>query len=314
VARASITTITGQTININGQIGSLNSNLSFTIASGGNVASVTGSGGITNQGGATTGAVVLVLTDATTGSLAKADTALQSFTESDTLATNALNVHNTNTASHANLYPRTNPSNYVDRAGATQGMQVAGAYLTSESDPVALPAITTATQTIGVVYNWGDGKIYNTGGTIPVVDIFAQYLNDDGWYLSVDWSARQLFGALGTNVMMDWGARTLYGNWFLNGGGSATNAGAAGAGLYAMSNGTWTAFTPGSGTGGGGADLASTNYFRNAVNLTNLTAAGIVTNNSDSFTVTNKMTANQLWFGTNAYWYFNTTGVVEVIP
>lgn len=65
----------------------------------------------------------------------------------------------------------------------------------------------------------------------------------------------------------------------LVGAGIATNAGSASAGYYAMSNGAWTLIVPGVGTGGG-ADLNSTNYFRNAANLTNLVGAGIATNPS----------------------------------
>lgn len=43
----------------------------------------------------------------------------------------------------ATYYPRANPSNWVDRAGATQGMQVVGAYLTAEADLKGLAAVST---------------------------------------------------------------------------------------------------------------------------------------------------------------------------
>jgi hypothetical protein len=96
---------TSRTITINGAVGGLDSNLNFSVetgtanavtnggatvngqaisngaaititAGGGDVASVTGSGGIDNVG-LTTGAVELVLSAATTASLAKAESALQ---------------------------------------------------------------------------------------------------------------------------------------------------------------------------------------------------------------------------------------------
>ena len=68
-------------------------------------------------------------------------------------------VTGTNALAVANAaYPASNPSNYVDRAGATNGMQVAGAYLTAEADTLATVAArggtTTAPITIG---NRGSG-------------------------------------------------------------------------------------------------------------------------------------------------------------
>jgi hypothetical protein len=71
-------------------------------------------------------------------------------TESDPIAypisTNALAVAQA-------AYPRNNPSNYVNRAQATNGMQVAGAYLTAEADTLATVtargATTTSAVTIG---------------------------------------------------------------------------------------------------------------------------------------------------------------------
>jgi hypothetical protein len=69
-------------ITINGSSGTLNSNLNWTISTnggtggGGAVASVTATGGLVNIG-ANTGAVVIALSDATTNSLPKADSALQ---------------------------------------------------------------------------------------------------------------------------------------------------------------------------------------------------------------------------------------------
>ena len=94
-----------------------------------------------------------------------------------------------------------------------------------------------------------------------------------------------------------------------------TNAGAAGAGYFAQSNGQWVAFSPGTG-GGGGADLNSTNYFRNAANLTNLTAAGIWTNAGASaimYKTTNQTVASD-GAGYTVIWdaYTNASDLVGV--
>jgi hypothetical protein len=98
----------------------------------------------------------------------------------------------------------------------------------------------------------------------------------------------------------------------------ATNAGAAGTGYYAQSNGAWVAFSPGTG-GGGGADLNSTNYFRNGQNLTNLTSVftgtGLAATSTIAATstlypinVTTITTADSDWVVSNNTAYCSTPG------
>jgi hypothetical protein len=85
----------------------------------------------------------------------------------------------------------------------------------------------------------------------------------------------------------------------------ATNAGNAGEGYYAMSNGAWTVFTPGSGTGGGADQSPWTN---------NVDGAGYSLTNAGAVVVTGRVTGAQLWLGTASYFYDDGTNVLLVRP
>ena len=90
---------------------------------------------------------------ATAAQGAKADDALTAATNAVSVANAALPRTSTNgweVGSHATLYPRNNPSNFVNRAQATNGMQVAGAYLTAEADTLATVTARGATTTEAV--------------------------------------------------------------------------------------------------------------------------------------------------------------------
>lgn len=94
--------------------------------------------------------------------------------------------------------------------------------------------------------------------------------------------------------------------WMMNGGFIATNAGAAGGGYYAMSNGAWTVFTPGSGTGGGGAAQSPwTN---------NVDAAGYSLTGANNVTATNRVTANNgALTGNGGGWLFTNAASARVL-
>ena len=75
-------------------------------------------------------------------------------------------------ASHDTLYPRSNPSNWVDRAGATSGMQVAGSYLTSEADTLETVAARGGTVTNSAVTFDPDNLRTNTfGGLLTILGV-----------------------------------------------------------------------------------------------------------------------------------------------
>jgi hypothetical protein len=96
----------------------------------------------------------------------------------------------------------------------------------------------------------------------------------------------------------------------------ATNTPSAGQMLYATDTSPTNLYF-GPAPAGGGLDLAGTNYFRNAVNLTNLPSAGIVTNNQVTVTFGTLCVTQLVWVspsGAYTNWmYFNGTGIVSTI-
>ena len=175
-----------------------------------------------------------------------------------------------------------------------------GVVVLAASDVGALADGGTATSfSVADQITLPDGSFWQSGG-----------LRDNNNSYTFDVNSKTLFKEDG-EMMFNFSQTNISGIYFhpnievlyRNPANMTTNAGSAGAGYYAMSNGQWTVITPGSGTGGGlsGAD---------ATNIT----LGIIANAPSGFATTGTMTAVRHWYGTNAYTYYNGTGIVMVIP
>jgi len=203
---------TSRTFAVNGTIWNMTTNGSMTITSGGNVASVTGAGGLTNLGGATTGAVTLTLSAGTVASLARADAALTNAGQFATAAQGA----------NADL-------------AYGWGNHATGGYATG----TPLYAETLWIAASGTVVYTSDGRLS---------DARTPTAHDQAWS-TITSTPTTLLGYGITDGAG--GADSESTNYFRNAGnltnltaaGIATNAGAAGGGYYVMSNGTWTAIT-----------------------------------------------------------------------
>jgi len=198
---------------------------------------------LTNLVGAATQAVVVVEQDTN---------ALAQLAAEIARATNA----------EAGLYPRNNPSGYVDRAAATSGMQVAGSYLTSEADTLST-VLARGRDTTNIIEIGASGIMAAQAPQIRyaafglsdpfVTNSFLFRASDPGVYSNSFWrkSGSSYYRILDTEMPGD--ASTLDG---LDSTAFTTNP-AAGTGYLAMSNGVWTSFALGGGADGGATNIAA---------------------------------------------------------
>jgi hypothetical protein len=161
----------------------------------------------------------------------------------------------------------------------------------------------------GYLPQWNSGYGMSNGSFIV-----ENYPGNGGSLSNLNGSAIQS-GTTPTNVM-DATADLAYRNL-------ATNSiGASGSGYYALTNsgGTiqWTAFTPGTGGGtstGGVTSAQVSNIVNGAVsNWATNPATATINAGTNAIVTSDGIYGSRYWFGTNAYEYYNGTGIVLVIP
>jgi hypothetical protein len=179
-AAAAASVPTSRTFTVNGTTWNMDSNGSVTIASGGNVASVTGAGGLTNTAG-TTGAVTIALSAGSVASLARADAAL---TNAATFATAAQGT----SADTAFGWGDHSTNGYVTQA-VTNGLAptAALAEYVPTNDPRYLASLTNAAEfataaqggNADTAFGWGD---HGTNGYLAAeTDPLAVKTNDPAY-------------------------------------------------------------------------------------------------------------------------------------